>query len=202
MSTALPAPTSSHPAATSGLRAVLGAADRVLAAALKWLTIAVLMALLAILAANVVIRVLGLPVSLHWFDEIVELLYAALIFYGAAAVWMNHGHFSVGDWISRRVPSERGRRVYRFLLEAACLAFAAVFLAYSLQLTLRAQELTPVFGISRKVHYSCMPVSAAIMVVYSARNAALELAAALRRPLDSAEGRAAPPGANGPERSA
>jgi TRAP-type transport system small permease protein len=179
MSTALPAPPTS-PAAPSGILAALSAADRLLSAALRWLTIAVFMALLVILAANICVRVLGLSISLHWFDEIVELLYAALVFYGAAAVWMNHGHFSVGDWISKRIPAERGRRLYRLLLELACLAFALVFLVYSLQLTLRAEELTPVFGISRKVHYSCMPISAAIMVVYSAKNALLEAAAALR----------------------
>ncbi len=200
MSTALPVQTPS-PAAPSGIRALLGAADRVLAAALKWLTIAAFMALLVILTANIAIRVLRLPLSLHWFDEIVELLYAALVFYGAAAVWMNHGHFSVGDWISRRVRSERGRRGYRFLLEVACLAFAALFLVYSLQLTLRAEELTPVFGISRKVHYSCMPISAAVMVVYSARNAVVEAAGALGRTIDpAAAGRAATTGVDGPAR--
>jgi TRAP-type C4-dicarboxylate transport system permease small subunit len=177
MSTALPAQPSSAPS-PSGVRAVLSAADRALAAALKWITIAVFMALLLILTANIAIRFfpdVGLPaVSLHWFDEIVELLYAALIFYGSAAVWMNKGHFSVGDWISRRIPSERGRRLYRLLLEIGCLAFAAVFFRYSLQLTMRAEELTPVFGISKKVHYSCMPISAAVMVIYSVKNALVE----------------------------
>ncbi len=47
---------------------------------------------------------------------------------------------------------------------------------YSLQLTVQCQETTPVLGISKKVHYSCMPVSAAIMAVYSLKNAVLELA--------------------------
>jgi TRAP-type C4-dicarboxylate transport system permease small subunit len=115
-------------------------------------------------------------VSLNWFDEVVELLYAALAFYGAAAVWMARGHFSVGDWISKRIPSEHGRRAYRLLLELGCLGFAVVFFLYSLQLTVQCQETTPVFGISKKVHYSCMPVSAAIMAVYSLKNAVLELA--------------------------
>jgi TRAP-type C4-dicarboxylate transport system permease small subunit len=179
MSTAIPAQTPSP----AGLLGLLGAADRILAAALKWLTIALFTALLLILTANIVLRFLpavARVVSLNWFDEIVELLYAALVFYGAAAVWMNHGHFSVGDWISKRIPSERGRRVYRLLLEMGCLAFAAIFFAYSLELTMKAQELTPVFGISKKVHYSCMPVSAAIMIVYSAKNALVELAGAVR----------------------
>jgi TRAP-type C4-dicarboxylate transport system permease small subunit len=180
MSAALPAEPPRPAGHAGGALALLGAADRLLSAVLKWLTITVFMALLVILTVNIVVRffpAVGLPaVSLHWFDEIVELLYAALAFYGAAAVWMARGHFSVGDWISRRIPAERGRRAYRLLLELACLAFAVVFLVYSLQLTLQCQETTPVFGISRKVHYSCMPVSAAIMAVYSLKNALVELA--------------------------
>ena len=42
-------------------------------------------------------------VSLHWFDEIIELLYAYLVFYGAAALWITREHLSVGDWISGRL---------------------------------------------------------------------------------------------------
>jgi TRAP-type transport system small permease protein len=162
------------------LKTALAAVDRFLGTALKWLTIALFAALTVLLSANIFVRFVPV-ISLHWFDEIVELLYAALVFYGAAAVWINKGHFTVGDWISGRIRSRSGRHLYRLLLEAACLAFALVFLKYSLQLTAGALELTPVFGISRKVHYSCMPVSAVLMAVYSLKNVLVELARALEK---------------------
>ena len=69
-----------------------------------------------ILTLNIFIRFVPL-MSMHWFDEILELLYGALVFYGAAAVWVAHGHFSVGDWISKLLPNKRARFVYRFLVE-------------------------------------------------------------------------------------
>jgi len=112
-----------------------------------------------------------LPVtSMHWFDEIVELCFAALIFYGAASLWASGGHFSVGDWISPRLPYERLKNVYRLLVDLLSLAFLWVFFFYSLRLTLRATELTTVFQIHKSVLYSCMPVSSFIMLLYSLRD--------------------------------
>jgi len=157
-----------------GVLALLEAADRGVARALEWITVSLFAALTLLLTANIVVRFVPV-VSLHWFDEIVELLYAALVFYGAAAVWIGKAHFSVGDWISRWIPGERSRRLYRASLELACLAFALVLLVYSYQLFDSAQELTPVFGISKKVHYACMPISSLIMAVYSAKNLVVEL---------------------------
>ena len=112
-----------------------------------------------------------LPVtSMHWFDEIVELCFAALIFYGAASLWASGGHFSVGDWISPRLPYKRLKNAYRLLVDLLSLAFLWVFFFYSLRLTLRATELTTVFQIHKSVLYSCMPVSSFIMLLYSLRD--------------------------------
>ena len=52
--------------------------------------------------------------------------FAALVFLGAAAVWMVKGHFSVGDWFGRLARGERLRSAYRLLLELIALLFAAV----------------------------------------------------------------------------
>ena len=51
---------------------------------LKALTITIFLLLSLLVSANVLVRFVPV-VSLHWFDEIVEMLYAYLIFYGAAA---------------------------------------------------------------------------------------------------------------------
>ena len=121
---------------------------------LRRFSIALLIALSLLLVANVLLRLTNdlsialtdrgyadaaafiqrlLPlVSMHWFDEILELLYGALVFYGAAAVWVVHGHFSVGDWISKHLPSVRARFVYRLLVELASLVFIAIFFWYAL----------------------------------------------------------------------
>jgi TRAP-type transport system small permease protein len=134
---------------------------------LKAISIVCFALLTVLVTANVVVRFLPV-VSLHWFDEIVEMLYAYLVFYGAAALWINKEHFSVGDWMSGRiVKSAGGCRVYRLILEVFKLTFAGIFLYYSFRLTIMAIDVTNVFAIPKRVLYSCMPISALVMVVYS-----------------------------------
>lgn len=105
--------------------------------------------------------------SMHWFDEIVELCFAALVFYGAAALWGVKGHFSVGDWISPRLPGVYSRAVYKLIVSLLSLTFIAVFFWFSLALTRRTTELSTVFQIPKSVMYSCMPISSFIMMMYS-----------------------------------
>lgn len=148
------------------LTAFLTTADRVLTSILKWITITLMTILIVIITFNILLRYFPIT-SFHWMDEIVELCFGALVFYGAAAVWMTQGHFSVGDWISKHIKSVKGKLVYRLVLEIICLLFALILLKYSLTLTMRTMEVTAVFQIPKRVLYSCMPISAFIMVVYS-----------------------------------
>ena len=155
--------------------------DRIVLAVLKVWTIALFILLSLLVSANVFVRFVPV-VSLHWFDEILELLYAYLIFYGAAALWITREHFSVGDWISGRIlKGSRTKRLYRAVLEVLVLIYAGVFFYYSLQLTLLAQDVTNVFAIPKSVLYSCMPVAGAIMIIYSIRNIAVEMIPLINR---------------------
>ena len=148
------------------LMAFLGRIDAGITAILKWLTIVMFLALTLIVTVNILLRVFPIT-SLHWTDEIVELCFAWLVFYGAAGVWMIKGHFSVGDWIRKVVKSDRAYNGCRLVLELITLGFVFIFFWYSLSLTLRAHEVTSVFQIPKKVLYSSMPISSLIMVVYS-----------------------------------
>lgn len=155
---------------------VLRIVDRFVLALLKAFTILCFILLTVLISANVFVRFFPV-VSLHWFDEIIELLYAYLVFYGAAALWITREHFSVGDWISGRlIRNPKAIRVYRLVLECLVLVFALIFLYYSLRLTDMAMDVTNVFAIPKKILYSCMPISGLIMAVYSLRNIALEIA--------------------------
>lgn len=153
------------------------------------LTIALFLALGALLLANVCLRLVNdfanflnrhgltaaagavtkiMPfVSLHWFDEIVEMCFAGLVFYGAAALWAIKGHFSVGDFISSHLPGPRWRAFYKAIVTAVCAVFMAIFFWFSLRLTLRSTELTTVFQMPKSFLYSCMPLSSLIMLAYS-----------------------------------
>ncbi len=155
---------------------LLARLDRALLLVLEAICIALFAAITVILTLNIVVRFFPF-MSMHWFDEILEMLYGALIFYGACAVWVAHEHFSVGDWLSKYLPGLRARLLYRFLVEACSLVFIAVFFWFSLQLTLETSEHTTAFAIPKAWLYACMPITGAIMVAYSVKNMILELRA-------------------------
>jgi TRAP-type C4-dicarboxylate transport system permease small subunit len=148
--------------------------DRVILGTLKMITIASFVLLTLLVSANVFVRFFPV-VSLHWFDEIIELVYAYLVFYGAAALWITRGHISVGDWIGAKIiRNVRARHFYRIIIELLVLFFVAIFFYYSLRLTILALDVTNVFAIPKRVLYSCLPVSGAIMVIYAVRNITVE----------------------------
>lgn len=157
--------------------------DRILFNLLKVVTITSFFFLTVLVSANVFVRFFPVA-SLHWFDEIVELLFAYLVFYGSAALWSRREHFSVGDWIGRKMAYSTVHRAYRTVLEVLALLFVAAFFYYSLQLTILAQDVTNVFAIPKRVLYSCLPLSGAIMIVYSVRNIAVEIMTMRRPPGD------------------
>jgi TRAP-type C4-dicarboxylate transport system permease small subunit len=155
--------------------------DRMLLIALKALTITCFVIVTILVTANVLVRFFPVA-SLHWFDEIIELFYAYLVFYGAAALWVSRGHISVGNWIgSRMIKNETGRHLYRMVLESIVLVFTLIFFYYSLRLTVLALDVTNVFAIPKRILYSCMPVAGAIMILYSIRNIAVEIIPLMNR---------------------
>jgi len=158
----------------------LGKIDAAISAFLKGLSICLFVVLAVIMTLNILNRFVPVT-SFHWLDEIVEICFAGMVFYGSAAVWMAKGHFSAGDWISKRLPSDRARHAYRLVVELASLAFMLLVLRFSWDLAARARETTAVFQIPKAVLYSCMPVSALVMSLYSAANA-LVLVAKIVRP--------------------
>ena len=148
--------------------------DRVILRTLKVITITSFVILTILISANVFVRFVPIA-SLHWFDEIIELVYAYLVFYGAAALWITRGHISVGDWIGAKIiKNVRARHFCRIIIELLVLFFVAIFFYYSLRLTILALDVTNVFAIPKRVLYSCLPVSGAIMVIYTVRNITVE----------------------------
>jgi TRAP-type C4-dicarboxylate transport system permease small subunit len=178
------------------------AADLLVRRLLRILTVLLFLVLALLLATNVALRLTNdlatvlsergysiaaevvrgiIPIgSMHWFDEIVEMCFAAMIFYGSASLWAVKGHFCVGDWISPRIRNFRAGSAYRLMIALFGAASMAVFFRYSLRLTLHSTELTTVFQIPKSLLYSCMPVSSFIMLVYSLADCLREGKALLR----------------------
>lgn len=171
------------------MTAILRKIDQYLQVVLRFISLAFFSALGILMIANVLLRLISdlinflvvngynniaeiikdiLPItSFHWFDEIVEFFFAALVFYGAAALWGAKRHFSVGDWISERLPGEKSKGVYRIIICLISTTFMGIFFWFSLRLTLRSTEVTTVFQIPKSILYSSMPISSFIMLSYS-----------------------------------
>jgi TRAP-type transport system small permease protein len=142
--------------------------DRLLGRALHAAGSACLMLLLVIVAVMVLNRFAGIA-SLGWTDEIVELLFAWMIFIGAAAVWRERGHFCV-DALLVGVTSPMKRSVLALMIAVANLAFLGALAYLSLRLTLDASETSPVFAISKAYWYGVMPAMLTVMCAYCIRD--------------------------------
>ena len=141
--------------------------DHYLQMIMKMICIACFILLFVLLAGNVLIR--NFPfMSVYWFDEVVEFAFAWLVFVGAAKLWARNDHFKL-KWFSDRIQNDTIRHLFLMGIEVICLIFLLIFTYQSLQLTILARDWTPVFNVSKRFLYVCMPISGSIMVGYSIR---------------------------------
>ncbi|MEJ2638559.1 MAG: TRAP transporter small permease [Desulfosarcinaceae bacterium] len=153
----------------------LATLDRALVFGLRTICVCCLALLLLILSGNVFVR--HLPVAaFYWFDEVVEWIFAWMVFFGASALWARDEHFKL-EWINAKIKGTRAGHALSVGLELISLFFLVIFFYQALRLTLLAKDWTPVFNVSRRYLYVCMPVSGLIMVGYSIRNVIREIIA-------------------------
>ncbi|MCT8160908.1 TRAP transporter small permease [Pseudoruegeria sp. SHC-113] len=143
---------------------VLAQTDRILGRVLRGLPILCLSALFMLLLVNVIARLFKLA-GFAWFDEIVQGLFAWMVFSGAAALWREKDHFQV-DWLPMALPPAR-RRALQILTGLLSLGFLAAMTWYGLQLTLKATALTPILDLPVRLFYLAIPLSGAVMLMYS-----------------------------------
>lgn len=155
--------------------ALLSTVDRLLVRTLRTICVLCFCLLLLLLSGNVFVR--HFPVAaFYWFDEVVEWAFAWMVFLGAAALWARNEHFRL-EWINCKIKGTAAGHLVAAALEVVSLFFIVIFFYQAFRLTALARDWTPVFNVSRRYLYACMPVSGAIMVVYSIRNIMVELAA-------------------------
>ncbi|WP_159587847.1 TRAP transporter small permease [Chelativorans xinjiangense] len=147
------------------MRSVLTAIDHAVGLALRAVAGFCLAALFIVLFVNVVSRTLVLW-SLPWFNEVVEALFAWMVFIGAAALWREKKHFRV-DWLETALGEGVRREALRVLLGLLSLAFLGLMVWTGLDLTLRSRALTPILNIPVAFLYASIPLSGFIMFVYS-----------------------------------
>jgi TRAP-type C4-dicarboxylate transport system permease small subunit len=138
--------------------------DQYVGKVLRAVPIACLIALFLLLFVNVVARSFQLA-GFAWFDEIVQGLFAWMVFAGAAALWREHDHFQV-LWLPE-VLAPQTSRILQIFIALVGLVFLLAMTWYGASLTMRANALTPILDLPTSLFYAAIPVSGAVMVVYS-----------------------------------
>lgn len=143
-------------------------ADQLLGKVMDIIPIALLLFLLVILVANIFFRFV--PVySMKWYNEIVELAFAWLIFIGTAALWRRNEHTLV-DFLPIKIEGKFSGKLLSLVVEVLKIGFAIIFVYYSAQLCIKTTAVSPILQISRKFFYISMPISGSIMFIYSLKN--------------------------------
>lgn len=142
--------------------------DPMLGSAMRVICVVSMMLLLILLTGNVVFRFVPV-ISMGWYDEIVETLFAWLVFIGAAALWRESSHFRV-EWFYTKFENRKAGYILGVLIETLCLFFLAVLTYQGLRLTLLANDWTPILKLPKRLQYVDIPIAGALMILYSIRN--------------------------------
>lgn len=149
------------------------ALDSVLVNGMRLICVVCFALLLLLLTGNIFVR--NVPImAFYWFDEVVEWVFAWMVFFGAAALWARDDHFKL-EWLPTKLRGTRAGRLAVIGLEFLSFFFLLVFATQSLRLTVLAKDWTPFFNVSKRFLYICMPISGFIMLGYSIRNVVREI---------------------------
>ena len=146
----------------------LGKVDGIVGIALRWGSSFCIASLWIIVTAIVLLRFL--PVfPMGWTDEIVELLFAWMVFICSAELGRQRKHFIV-DLIPNMIAGTRAGHVLNIVIQLLALAFLLVFTYEGALLAIQATDRSPIFEYPKALWYMSMPISGMIMIGYTIRN--------------------------------
>ncbi|HSR10145.1 MAG TPA: TRAP transporter small permease subunit [Thermodesulfobacteriota bacterium] len=144
-----------------------GKADRILGVALRGASSFCIAGLWIIVTAIVLFR--SVPIfPMGWTDEIVELLFAWMVFIGAAELCRQKKHFIV-DLIPNMIAGTRAGQILGIVVQLLAAAFLLVFTYEGALLAIQATDRSPVFEYPKILWYMSIPISGVIMVGYTLR---------------------------------
>ena len=153
---------------------MLATIDLLLGKTLRAITMTCFVGLFALLFVNVIARTFQFA-GFAWFDEVVQGLFAWMVFIGAAALWREREHFVV-TWLQDALGHSAPAAVLRLGVSVLCMLFLLVMTYYGYSLWSRNTALTPILQLPQSLLYAAIPVSGAVMTLYSGRDLALSLA--------------------------
>jgi len=147
------------------MRQTLLVLDDVVDKLLRWSVIGCIGGCLVFLAVGVIGRTF-ISFNLSGYHEIVEILFAWSTFFGAALLWRERALLRV-DFIVHALPPAPAWAL-SIVIELGMLTFAALMIYYGWDFATGIKEYTAFLQADRVYWYLSIPVSGAIMAVYSA----------------------------------
>lgn len=148
-------------------------ADRALGAAMRAALVVLLFALFMVVVWIVFNRLTGLAAT-GWTDELVELLFAWVLFVGAASLWRERKHFAVDLLGVRWKGTARGAWL-GVAVSILSIVFLVLFVWQSWIFTISASDASPIFQVSKAYWHGSMPVCGLIMLAYAIRDLVLSV---------------------------
>jgi len=142
--------------------------DGILGISLRGVSSFAIVVLWIIVTATVLFRIIPI-FSMGWSDEIVELLFAWMVFICSAELCRQRKHFVV-DLIPNMVAGTRMGHILNIVIQLLALAFLLVFTYQGFNLTIMATDRSPYFEFPKYLWYICMPLAGLIMTAYTIRN--------------------------------
>ncbi len=145
-----------------------GKVDRTVGIALRGGSSFCIASLWILVTAIVLLRFLPI-FPMGWTDEIVELLFAWMVFGGAAELCRQRKHFIV-DLIPNMIAGTRTGHVLGIVTQLLALAFLLVLTYEGALLAIQATDRSPVFEYPKTLWYMSIPIAGVIMVAYTVRD--------------------------------
>jgi len=144
--------------------AALRLADRIVAALCKGGAIACLLGLFVLLGAAIILRLVPL-FTIQGYDEIVELLFIWLVMLTTLALWREGSLYRVV--LFEDLLPVAARRWLEVGLHVVMFGFALVLVVYGREFMEMSGETTPFLRLDKGWWYAAIPLTAALMAVYS-----------------------------------
>lgn len=135
---------------------------------LKIMTISCFVLLSILVSIRVFNRFIPI-ISTNWSDEVIELLYAWLVFYGIAAIFQSNSLIRITFLLSK-IKNLKKLHLYNIFLEILMFGFIVIYFIESLKLTIKANDVTSILAFPKRLSYSCMPIGGLFLIIYSIRN--------------------------------
>jgi TRAP-type C4-dicarboxylate transport system permease small subunit len=158
---------------------VLKRIDTVVGWILRTIAVLAFVGLFVVLAGNIFFRWMAIG-SMLWFEEVVSLFFAYLVFVAAAEIWRIKAHFKI-NWIEDKLQGTLGGDVVRVIIDCMAIVFLAYLTWYGWRLTTCSRELTPLLKFPKRWMYFSMPSSGLVMFIYSIRDFVEHVVALINR---------------------